>query len=151
VESQFPGASEREQFQEVLRGLLDWLVSGLVEGTVEAADAASVSSVEDVRAHPRRLASFTLPAHATNRALKQFLHHTLYYSEPMAGERRRSATQIAELFEFWVAHPDKLPANYVESLASSPVHRVVCDYIAGMTDGYFLRCYQHTIGGAGSL
>src|SRR3984957_7746325 len=76
VESQFPGASEREQFQEVLRGLLDWLVSGLVQGTleaVEASDAASVSNVDDVRAHPRRLASFTLPTHATNRTLKQFL------------------------------------------------------------------------------
>ena len=146
VESQFPGASEREQFQEVLRGLLDWLVSGLLEGTVEAAEAAAVSSVDDVRAFPKRLASFTLPTHAADRALKQFLHHTLYYSEPMAGERRRSAAQIAELFEFWVAHPDKLPANYVESLVTSPVHRVVCDYIAGMTDGYFLRCYQQTIG-----
>ena len=146
VESQFPGASEREQFQEVLRGLLDWLVSGLVQGTLDAAEAASVSSVDEVRVHPRRIASFTLPSHASNRALKQFLHHTLYYSEPMAGERRRSASRIAELFEFWVAHPDKLPANYVESLANTPVHRAVCDYIAGMTDGYFLRCYQQTIG-----
>jgi dGTPase len=145
VESQFPGASEREQFLEVLRGLLDWLVTGLVQGTVEAAEAASVSNVEDVRSHQRRLAAFTLPAHTTNRALKQFLHHTLYYSEPMAGERRRSAARIGELFEFWIAHPDKLPANYVESLDSAPVHRVVCDYIAGMTDGYFMRCYQQTI------
>jgi dGTPase len=146
LESQFPGATERDQFQEVLRGLLDWLVSGLVQGTIEAADAASVAGVDDVRAHPRRIAAFTLPTHAANRALKQFLHHTLYYSEPMAGERRRSASQIAELFEFWVTHPDKLPANYVESLADSPVHRVVCDYIAGMTDGYFRRCYQQTFG-----
>jgi dGTPase len=150
VESQFPGASEREQFQEVLRGLLDWLVSGLMEGTVEAVDRASVDNVESVRSHPRRLATFTLPAHTANRALKQFLHHTLYYSEPMAGERRRSAAQIAELFEFWIAHPDKLPENYVESLSSAPVHRVVCDYIAGMTDGYFLRCYQQMVG-AGSV
>jgi dGTPase len=146
VESQFPGASERDQFQEVLRGLLDWLVSGLVQGTIEAVEAASVSSVEEVRAHPRRLASFTLPAHTANRALKQFLHHTLYYSEPMAGERRRSATLIAELFEFWITNPDKLPENYVESLGWAPVHRVVCDYIAGMTDGYFLRCYRQMVG-----
>jgi dGTPase len=116
-----------------------------VEGTLEASQAAAVASVEDVRAFPKRLAMFTLPTHTTNRGLKQFLHHTLYYSEPMASERRRSATQIAELFEFWIAHPDKLPANYVESLANAPVHRAVCDYIAGMTDGYFLRCYQQTI------
>ncbi len=148
VESQFPGATEGEKFQEVRRGLLDWLVSGLVQGTIEAVDAAKVLSVDDVRAHPKRLAMFTVPTHTANRAVKQFLHHTLYYSEPMAGERRRSAQQIAELFEFWIAHPDKLPANYVESLANAPIHRVVCDYIAGMTDGYFLRCYQQTMGAA---
>jgi len=144
VESQFPGASEREQFQEVLRGLVDWLVSGLVQGPSEAAEAASAGSVDDVRACPRRLASFTLPVHSTNRALKQFLHHSVYFSEPMVEARRRTASQIGELFEFWVAHPDKLPANYVESLANSPVHRVVCDYIAGMTDGYFERCFHQT-------
>lgn len=145
VESQFPGASERELFQEVLRGLLDWLVSGLIEGTIEAADAAVVADVDAVRAHPRRLAAFTIPTHTANRAIKQFLHHTLYYSEPMASERRRSAAQIAELFDFWVAHPEKLPENYVESLATTPVHRVVCDYIAGMTDGYFQRCYEQAM------
>ena len=142
VESQFPGATEREQFQEVLRGLLDWLVSGFVQGTVEAAGAAAVESVDDVRAHPRRLASFTIPTHTSNRALKQFLHHAVYFSEPMVEARRHTAGQIAKLFEFWIAHPDKLPANYVESLANSPVHRVVCDYIAGMTDGYFERCFE---------
>jgi dGTPase len=146
VQSQFPGASEREQFQEVVRGLVDWLVTGLVQGTIEAADAAAVSGVDDVRAHPRRLASFTLPTHATNRALKQFLHHAVYFSGPMVEERRRSAAQIAELFEFWVAHPEKLPEHRVELLAGSPVHRVVCDYIAGMTDGYFRRCYQQIVG-----
>jgi dGTPase len=125
---------------------LDWLVTGLVQGTLEAAEAASVASVEDVRAHPKRLAAFTLPTHTTNRALKQFLHHAVYYSEAMVAERRRSASQIAKLFQFWVAHPEKLPEHRVELTANSPVHRVVCDYIAGMTDGYFERCYQQIIG-----
>jgi dGTPase len=146
AQSQFPGASEREQFQEVVRGLIDWLVTGLVEGTIEAAGAASVANSGDVREHPSRLAKFTLPTHATNRALKQFLHHSVYYSGPMVDERRRSAAQIAQLFEFWVAHPDKLPQNYVDSLTGAPLHRVICDYIAGMTDGYFQRCYQQTVG-----
>jgi dGTP triphosphohydrolase len=30
---------------------------------------------------------------------------------------------------------------HVESFSNSPIHRVVCDYIVGTTDGYFLRCY----------
>jgi dGTPase len=145
--NQFPAASERERFQEVVRGLVDWLVSGLVQGTIEAAEAAGVRNPDQVREHPRRLASFTPATQATNRALKQFLHHAVYYSEAMVAERRNSAARIAELFEFWVAHPDKLPENYVDLLADSPVHRVVCDYIAGMTDGYFQRCFQQATGG----
>ena len=96
VEGQFPGISDRERFQEVLRGLVNNLVSGLIEGTSSA--AAELNDFEQVRQHPTRLASFTLETKATNRALKQFLHHTVYYSEPMAEERRQSATKIAELF-----------------------------------------------------
>ena len=150
TESQFPGASERELFQETLRGLIDWLVSGLIQGTMEAAEASGAGTVDDVREHPKRLASFTIETHTANRALKQFLHHTLYYSEPMAGERRRSAMQVGELFDYWIQHPDRLPSNYVEWLENMPVHRLVCDYIAGMTDGYFRRCYEQTIGAPAS-
>lgn len=144
AEGHFPAASERELFQEVVRGLVDWLVSGLIEGTLDAAARAGVSDSDQVRRHTRRLALLTAPAQTTNRQLKQFLHHAVYFSEPMARERSRSAAMIAELFEFYVEHPDKLPANYVEALEHSPVHRVVCDYLAGMTDGFFLRTYQET-------
>lgn len=147
IEGQFPGISERERFQEVLRALVDNLVSGLIEGTVAAAQAAHVCSSEQVREHPARLASFTPVAHATNRALKQFLHHAVYYSEPMAEERRQSAAKVAELFQFYLEHPDCLPENYTESLTHSPIQRVVCDYIAGMTDGYFARCYEQVFAG----
>jgi dGTPase len=146
VEGQFPGASEQERFQEVVRGLVDWLVSGFIQGTSEAVAQAGVASIAAVREYPRRLASFTPPSQATNRELKQFLHHQVYYSELMLEERRRSSRMLAELFEFYVANPAKLPLNYVDSLAEAPVHRVVCDYIAGMTDGYFLRSYQQAFG-----
>jgi dGTPase len=148
AEGQFPGASEHERFQEVVRGLVDWLVSGFIQGTMDAAAQAGVANAAGVREYPRRLASFTPASEATNRELKQFLHHEVYYSELMLEERRRSSRMLAELFEFYVANPAKLPPNYVESLDASPVHRVVCDYIAGMTDGFFLRQYQQAFAGS---
>jgi dGTPase len=145
AEHQFPGATDRERFQEVVRGLVNDLVSGFVQGTLQAAADAGLESPEDVRKCPRRVACFTLPTQATNRQLKQFLHHFVYFSEPLAEERRRSAAMLAELFEFYLADPGKLPGNYVETLAVAPAHRVVCDYIAGMTDGFFLRCFQQML------
>ncbi len=145
AEGQFPGATDRERFQEVVRGLVDELVSGFVQGTLQATAEAGVATPDEVRQCPRRLACFTLASQSTNRQLKQFLHHFVYFSEPLAEERRRSAGMLAELFEFYVANPEKLPENYVESLAVAPIHRVVCDYIAGMTDGFFLRCFQQVL------
>ena len=145
AEGYFPGASCRELFQEVVRGLVDTLVSGLAQGTLHAAEQAQVSDWNEVRAHSRRLAVFAPEQQASNRSLKQFLHHAVYFSEPMVDERRRSAARIAELFELYLAHQDRLPENYAEALASTPLHRVVCDYIAGMTDGFFLRCYQQNL------
>jgi len=146
AEGHFPGASCRELFQEVVRGLVDALVTGMAQGTFETAEAAGARDWNDVRAHSRRLAACTAEAEATNRQLKQFLHQTVYFSEPMVEERQRSAAQIAELFDFYVRHPEKLPEYYAEALAASPAHRVVCDYIAGMTDGFFLRCYRQITG-----
>jgi dGTPase len=146
AEGQFPGATDRERCQEVVRALVDELVSGLIQGTSEAALSAGVASVEDIRRHPRRLATFTPGVQATNRALKQFLHHAVYFSGVMVEARRKSAGMIAELFDFYLAHPDTLPESYMESLASRGRHRIICDYIAGMTDGFFLRTYQQVLG-----
>src|ERR1035441_5484021 len=47
VETQFPGATERERFHEALRQLIDLLVSGLIEGTVTAAEASGVEGFEE--------------------------------------------------------------------------------------------------------
>jgi len=148
VEGQFPGASERELSQEVVRGLVEEMVSGLIQGTAQTVESAGISDVESVRRHPRRLAAFTPEAQATNRALKQFLHHAVYFSEAMVDARRESSGMIAELFDFYLTHPDALPENYVQSLEARPRHHVVCDYIAGMTDGFFRRTYDHTLGKA---
>jgi dGTPase len=48
---------------------------------------------------------------------------------------------ITDLFDHWMAHPEALPPKYRESALHLPRHRVVCDYIAGMTDTFILR--QH--------
>ncbi|HYL76771.1 MAG TPA: deoxyguanosinetriphosphate triphosphohydrolase [Bryobacteraceae bacterium] len=146
AEGQFPGATDRDRCQEVVRALVDELVSGLIQGTAEAVQSAGVTNVEEIRAHPRRLAAFPPAVQAANRALKQFLHHAVYFSEAMVEARRRSAGMVAALFDFYVAHPEALPESYVESLSRTPLHRIVCDYIAGMTDGFFLRTYQQALG-----
>ena len=137
TEFQFPGLSERVRLKEVVRGLIDGLVSGLIEGTIAA--GANYTDVDAVRAHPQRVARFTPEAARTSTQLKRFLRESVYESPALVQARGESVAQIAALFKFLLEHPDRMPAAYREESAGQPLHRQVCDYIAGMTDGFFLR------------
>jgi dGTPase len=146
AEAQFPGATARERFQEGLRQLIDLLVSGLIEGAVESAREARVTSAEEVRACPRRIAAFTPQTAATSLALKRFLHARVYGSAALGEDRRRSMAMVADLFQFFEERPGRLPQPYAGQALAEPAHQVVCDYIAGMTDAFFRRTYEQTIG-----
>lgn len=141
VETQYPGAAPRERFQEGLRNLIDALVSGLIEGVRAAADAAGVRGYDDVRDLPARLAAFTPEAAEASRQLKRFLYTNVYTAPDLSADRARSMQRIGELFQFFLQSPDKLPEAYRQTAEQESLHRVVCDYIAGMTDGFFDRVY----------
>jgi len=142
METSFPGATERERFQESVRHLIDGLVSGLIQGTVTAAQASGVTDVESVRHFPTRIVGFTPEAAATTRELKQFLHRHVYSSAALAEDRRQSIERLGRLFAHLMAHPELLPHTDSETEDPvKPLHRAVCDYLAGMTDGYFQRVY----------
>lgn len=137
--SQFLRAAPSVQFQEILRRLIDLLVSGLIEGTCAAAQNAEAQNVEDVRNHPLRLASLAPREAETNAAMKRFLHQRVYTSPHLEHERVQAELGIERMFGFYLAHPSELPPSQRERMNGAPPHRVVCSYIAGMTDGYFRR------------
>ncbi len=148
VATQFPGATERERFHEALRQLIDGLVSGLIEGTVEHAAREGVAGVDDVRLCPRRIAAFTPDAAETSATLKRFLFDSVYSDPALRDDRGRSVAMVSDLFQLFLDHPDRLPQPYDGRAAAEPVHRVVCDYMAGMTDAFFRRTYDQLIGPA---
>ena len=144
AEMQYPGSPEMLRLNEVVRGLVDHLVSGLIQGTIEACEG--IESVEEVRRAPERLVRYTKDAAATNAQLKHVLRAHVYNSEMVIAERSSSTAKIARLFEYLLDRPDVLPAGYLEDAADLPRHRVVCDYIAGMTDGFLERTYGQLLG-----
>jgi dGTPase len=146
AQTQFPRAPETARFHETLRCLIDTLVSGLIEGTVCRVSEAGIETVEDVRRHPERLAAFTPETQTANRDLKRFLHQHVYTAPALREERDRAAVMIADLFAFFMAHPERLPAGHRELIPAEPTYRVVCDYIAGMTDSFFHRTYVGQVG-----
>ena len=71
------------------------------------------------------------------RQLKALLRVKVYESPELVQNRANSAAKIARVFAFLMEHPESLPEAYREESSEQPLHRQVCDYIAGMTDGFF--------------
>jgi len=142
LRERYPTCPERILFHEVLRRLIDWLVTGLIEGTLEAVQQAGVASVDEVRHYPARLARFSAATEPTNQQLKSFLHAHVYHCRALREERERSQQMIRQLFQLYVDQPGLMPEPYCSWAREQPVHRVVCDYIAGMTDTFFRRTYD---------
>ena len=68
------------------------------------------------------------------------------YSNPAIEEdRERSVAALDELFTFYMDHPDRMPRQHAELAEEAPTHRIVCDYIAGMTDHYLLRQHKEML------
>jgi dGTPase len=142
----YPHASERQIFNEALRSVLNQMVSGLIAGTVEAARKAGVRTHDDVRRHPSRLAKLTEETAAASRQLHDLLTDEVYESASLAAERQDTGQRVSELFDYFIRQPESLPPTYRERTGAEPLHRVVCDYIAGMTDKFLLRRHGSLVG-----
>jgi len=132
VETSYPGATERERFQEITRRLLDYFVSSLIAGTIAA--ASGCRDIDEVRAHPERIARFTGDARETLEGLRRFLHVHVYNCDVLRRERQRSRELVAAVFQLLVDSPELMPEGFRDG---RPVHVAVCDYLASMTDGFF--------------
>jgi dGTPase len=134
------------KFNEALKQVLDRLATDLIENTRRQIEQARVFSVEDVRRQPRRLVAFSPEIAQQNGALKRFLFARLYSDAAIAEDRDRSVAALDSLFSFFLEHPERMPGQYAEQARREPVHRIVCDYIAGMTDHFLLRQRRELLG-----
>jgi len=141
IEEEFPEALERLRFNEALKRVLNRFVTDLWEHTAARVRLSGVRTLDDVRNYGERLAAFSPEVEHERQECKQFLSENLYSSAALAPEKEHAERVVTELFHHWLACPEELPENHREKAAQETLPRVVCDYIAGMTDNYILE--QH--------
>ena len=142
AEHAFPDAMEKLKFNEALKRMLNRLVGDFIGNTQEQVAAAGIGSLDDVRDFPRRLATLSATVEDERCQAKDFLFSNLYLSAALAPEKQDAERIIAELFAFWMRQPDHLPPSYREKARQEPLPRIICDYIAGMTDSFIYEQYE---------
>ncbi len=143
VEREHSGVEAKYLFNEALQRMQNILTDDLMATTLANARAIGATSLDEVRAHPTRLASFSPLAEAQRQQEKRYLYETLYTCHALSLEHDKAEQVVTALFDFWIAEPEDLPSGYVEQIETEGLARVVADYIAGMTDSFILLQYAH--------
>lgn len=75
--------------------------------------------------------------------LRSFMFDRVYKNPNVKYEERKAQKMLTTLFEYYMDHPEQMPAEYDKSLkAGTEKAQVVCDYIAGMTDRYAIHQFE---------
>ncbi|HKS75138.1 MAG TPA: deoxyguanosinetriphosphate triphosphohydrolase [Terriglobales bacterium] len=146
VEQDHAAAPEKLKFNEALKGMLNRMVGDLIRNTREQIDAAGIRSLDDVRDFPRRVATLSAQVEDERREAKQFLFDNLYLSRALDSGKDDAERVVGALFRLWMQEPEHLPSAYREKARHEPLPRVVCDYIAGMTDSFIYEQYEKYCG-----
>ncbi len=141
VENTYPDAPDKLKFNEALKRVLDRFVSDLITNTQMRVKQAGIHTVDEVRDHAERLAAFTLEVEMERKQAKDFLYQSLYFSPALASEKDEAERVVSDLFSFWMKNSATLPNYYQEKAEEESLPRIICDYIAGMTDHFILE--QH--------
>jgi dGTPase len=146
VRHRHPALAGRRLVNEVLRRMINHLVSDLIDTSAARLRAADVSSAAEVRSLAAPLIGFSEETQELNQSLKGFLRDRLYQHykvRRMTGKARRVVTA---LFAAFLEDPRLMPEEHAANAArlgaahgESGRARAVADYIAGMTDRYAIR------------
>lgn len=74
--------------------------------------------------------------------LRSFMFERVYRNPIAKGEESKAKAMLGRLFEYYISHPEALPADFQPQLSFDGMERTVCDYIAGMTDNYAVDKYK---------
>ena len=141
VEWEHSGVEAKFLFAEALQLMQNVLTDDLIATTLRNTQAIGATSLEQVRDHPTRLATFSPLIEAQRQQEKRYLYDTLYTCHALSLEHEKAEQVVSELFDFWICEPQELPSSYVEEIETEGLARVVADYIAGMTDSFILLQY----------
>jgi dGTPase len=142
VKQRHPELSPIQLQPTVVRALIDWQVTDLLEHTRKRLIQEKIRTVEDVRASRGRIVEPGSEVRELKTGLEEFLHRRVYSHykvQRMAGKGRRI---LQSLFAEFCRRPELLPDRYAERARDGQLQRTVCDYVAGMTDRYAQQEYQ---------
>ncbi len=138
IVERYPGLDPERRKHQTISALIGTLIRDLSMTTLENIQQFGIGTLDDLRRNNRQVVAFSRDVAEKNRQLKRFLMTNLYRHHKVERMRVKAERYLVQLFEAYLKHPTLLPRKYLKKMDMVGRERVICDYIAGMTDRFAL-------------
>lgn len=139
VRGRYPDISEDRMIHEAVRDMIGLMVNDVLTETRQRLRAANPKSADDIRALDHAVVSFSEDFRAKEAPLRAFLYENMYRHYKVNRMMGQATRVVRELFDLFLGDPSILPTEHrreCDGPKTAKTARIVCDYIAGMTDTY---------------
>jgi dGTPase len=126
----------------IIRALINQQITDVVQTTHANLERHGVKSPDEVRRLDFPVVDYSAEMAEKNDQLRAFLMDNFYRHYRLIRMSRKATRIIESLFNEYLADPRQLPPTDLRQDEDAPLERIVCDYIAGMTDRYALKEYE---------
>ncbi len=151
VQAEHPELEDRRLIYEIIRRMINLVVTDLIEQTALRLDDLKPSSIDDVRVQKAAIVGLSDEVSDKHLSLKGFLHKNLYQHEKVLRMVGEAKAMIELLFSRYMDDPQQMPAEFAQRAGRDDKARVVADYIAGMTDRFAISEHERLNKGNGAL
>jgi dGTPase len=150
VHERYPELEDRRLIYEIIRRMIDKVVTDLIDNTTRQLEALAPDSIECIRGQRDAIAVLSDDVYEKHTALKQFLSKHLYRHDKVREMTDKAKLMIQILFERYMNNPGQMPAEFCSRATDKDADesgqaRVVADYIAGMTDRFAIAEHDRLI------
>ena len=142
VEGKYPELPDDKKKYQTISTLIGYLIKDVVGFSEQNIKKHGIATFNDVKTMNTIVIAYSPRVEEESKQLKEFLQQNVYRHYKVERMRIKAERYITLLFETYRDNPTLLPPKYRERIKEDDKERVICDYIAGMTDRYALDEYK---------
>jgi dGTPase len=141
VQERYPELEDRRLIYEIIRRMINQVVTDLIDNTTRRLESLAPDSIEDIRAQRDAIVVLSDGIYEKHTALKRFLSKHLYRHDKVREMTDKAKLMVEVLFERYMSDPGEMSGEFcsrtmADDADMSVKARVVADYVAGMTDRF---------------
>jgi dGTPase len=156
IEARHPGLEKSRVVAELGRRVITRFVEDVIGESLYRLREAAPAGIDDIRAAGRPMIAFSQAMEEADRAIKAFLFPRMYRAPSVVKMREQATRVVSEIFPKFMDDPALMPPEWTRAAEAKGADvagraRVVCDYIAGMTDRYAAAQHRLIFDGSADL